>query len=227
MDNFTLPRTDWYDTEGRIYKDALIENFNAIDDILNEIQKLSPFNIQPPDFNTISYPEVSLDSADNKVVSLQSLINIMNLKGFPLIMEFSGKVCSKISYYNDEYKLVTIEDFEITDMGEDGKIYLYLDYKNDMLYVSSDKDNTENENDILIGVCDNGDLYHINSGKYSDLNVLQLLSETPARTYTGSYSGRNWSDQAVQGKSGRDLGYISYQSRGAQLNITWRDFGAE
>ena len=227
MDNFTLPRTDWYDTEGRIYKDALIENFNAIDDILNEIQKLSPFNIQPPDFNTISYPEVSLDSADNKVVSLQSLINIMNLKGFPLIMEFSGKVCSKISYYNDEYKLVTIEDFEITDMGEDGKIYLYLDYKNDMLYVSSDKDNTENENDILIGVCDNGDLYHINSGKYSDLNVLQLLSETPARTYTGSYSGNRWSDRAVQGKSGRDLGYISYQSRGAQMNITWRDFGAE
>lgn len=227
MDNFTLPRTDWYDTEGRIYKDALIENFNAIDDILNEIQKLSPFNIQPPDFNTISYPEVSLDSADNKVVSLQSLINIMNLKGFPLIMEFSGKVCSKISYYNDEYKLVTIEDFEITDMGEDGKIYLYLDYKNDMLYVSSDKDNTENENDILIGVYDNGDLYHINSGKYSDLNVLQLLSETPARTYTGSYSGGRWSDRAVQGKSGRDLGYISYQSRGAQLNITWRDLGAE
>lgn len=227
MDNFTLPRTDWYDTEGRIYKDALIENFNAIDDILNEIQKLSPFNIQPPNFNTISYPEVSLDSADNKVVSLQSLINIMNLKGFPLIMEFSGKVCSKISYYNDKYKLVTIEDFEITDMGEDGKIYLYLDYKNDMLYVSSDKDNTENENDILIGVCDNGDLYHINSGKYSDLNVLQLLSETPARTYTGSYSGGSWSDRAVQGKSGRDLGYISYQSRGAQLNITWRDFGAE
>ena len=34
VEELVLPRPDWYDTEGRIYKDALIENFNAIEDKL-------------------------------------------------------------------------------------------------------------------------------------------------------------------------------------------------
>lgn len=28
---FELPNKDWFDSQGRIYKDALIENFNAIE----------------------------------------------------------------------------------------------------------------------------------------------------------------------------------------------------
>ena len=53
VEELVLPRPDWYDAEGRIYKDALIENFNAIEDKLLELTRLDAFSVQPPDLSSV------------------------------------------------------------------------------------------------------------------------------------------------------------------------------
>ena len=66
IDNFSLPRNDWVDKEGRIYKDALIENFNAIEAKLQELQSLNVFEVTLPDASDIQIDEdVTLDSDDD------------------------------------------------------------------------------------------------------------------------------------------------------------------
>ena len=79
ISRFTLPRKDWYDNQGidsdtgeiigRIYKDVLIENFNAIEQKLIEISKLDAFDINLPDLSKIVYPDVTLDSEDDCIVN--------------------------------------------------------------------------------------------------------------------------------------------------------------
>ena len=44
LELFELPRKDWFDEDGRIYKDALIDNLNAIEEKLNEIAMISAFS---------------------------------------------------------------------------------------------------------------------------------------------------------------------------------------
>ena len=70
IEKLTLPRLDWYDSEGRINKDALIENFNAIEAKINEISDVSAFTIIAPDFSTFNYDDTTLESADNKIVNI-------------------------------------------------------------------------------------------------------------------------------------------------------------
>lgn len=226
MDNFSLPRTDWYDSDGRIYKDALIENFNAIENVLNELQALTPYNITPPDFNTISYTDVTLSSDDNKVVNLKSLIDILNLKGVPIEMEFTSNVCKTISYYNNDYDLITITDFTLSDLGVEGKNFIYLDYTEDMIYVSSD---TKNANgDVLIGYYVDNNVYHTLSSVFVDLNALQLMADCPNTMYTYSIPNNNsWSDRSIISPGGYDIGYISNQSRSATLNLGLPEIGRE
>ena len=118
LDKFKLPRDDWYDTVstdketgeiiGRIYKEALIENFNALESKFNELSSLTAYKTQIPDFATYDYEDVTLDSESNKVVNLKSFLTIMDLVGVPLDISFSGKICKKISYYDNNMKLHTI-----------------------------------------------------------------------------------------------------------------------
>ena len=94
LEHFKLPRDDWYDTVstdpetgeiiGRLYKEALIENFNAIEAKLNELSGLTAYETQVPDFSNYNYEDVTLDSPNNKVVNLQSFLKIMNLIGVPI-----------------------------------------------------------------------------------------------------------------------------------------------
>ena len=70
LSRFSLPRKDWYDNQGtdpdtgeiigRIYKDVLIENFNAIEQKLIEISKLDAFDVNLPDFSKIVYPLLTI-----------------------------------------------------------------------------------------------------------------------------------------------------------------------
>ena len=54
IDEFELPRLDWHDAEGSIYKDALIENFNTIEAKLIELSGLTPLDIILPDISNMT-----------------------------------------------------------------------------------------------------------------------------------------------------------------------------
>ena len=69
--NFELPRPDWHDDKGRIYKDALIENFNAIEAKLTDIAELSAVSTDIPDISGVTFEDVTLGSDDEMVVNLR------------------------------------------------------------------------------------------------------------------------------------------------------------
>ena len=129
LEHFKLPRDDWYDTVstdpetgeiiGRLYKEALIENFNALENKFNELSSLTAYETQIPDFATYDYDDVTLDSEANKVVNLKSFLTIMHLIGVPLDISFSGKICKKISYYDNNMRLHTITNQTIEGLGVD------------------------------------------------------------------------------------------------------------
>ena len=148
LEHFKLPRDDWYDTVstdpetgeivGRLYKEALIENFNAIEAKLNELSGLTAYETQVPDFSNYNYEDVTLDSPNNKVVNLQSFLKIMNLIGVPIECRFTGKLCNKVTYYDKNMRYHTIVNQKLDDLGVDGKVYIILDSSNDTVSAVSD-----------------------------------------------------------------------------------------
>ena len=61
--NFELPRPDWHDSKGRIYKDALIENFNAIEAKLTDIAELSAVSTNIPDISGVTFEDVTFENS--------------------------------------------------------------------------------------------------------------------------------------------------------------------
>ena len=154
IDRFKLPREDWYDQEGgidehtgevigRIYKDALIENFNAIEEKSLELQGLDVLNISIPSPTGFSYNDSNLEnSADNQVVNLKSLVKILGLNGYPLKLSFNKAVCTLCKFYklittegSESVKIVTIENLD-TKATTTNK-YIYIDLVNETLISSS------------------------------------------------------------------------------------------
>lgn len=221
LDSFELPRLDWYDAEGRIYKDALIENFNAIEDKLTEISKLSPYEVQFPDFATLDYDDVTLDSPANKVVNLKSFVDIMNIKGVPIKCVFSGTKCVLLSYYDDNYKLHEIRNQEVDELGEDGKIFVVIDTTTDTISATDNIDNLDNK--LLIGVYDNDALYHIKSNELADINILTALCNMSEET-NNFYIPRDYSIRTLV-VNGRALGAANVESGGVTMNLTLTDTG--
>ena len=190
LEHFKLPRDDWYDTVstdpetgeiiGRLYKEALIENFNALENKFNELSSLTAYETQIPDFATYDYDDVTLDSESNKVVNLKSFLTIMDLIGVPLDISFSGKICKKISYYDKNMRLHTITNQTIEGLGVDDKVYVVLDTANDTVYATADT--TDLSGKFLIGIYENGTIYNVNSKNLLDINILTHLCDMSIET---------------------------------------------
>ena len=90
MENFELPRDDWYDEEGRLYKDVIIENLNALENKLIELSGINITNIPLPDISNIEYPDTDLNSDESSIVNLKSFLNITNTVNYPTECSFSG-----------------------------------------------------------------------------------------------------------------------------------------
>lgn len=149
--HFSLPRPDWYDSDGRINKTALIVNFNALESRINLLSGLKVTPISAPDINDISLEDVTLESDDNKIVNLRSLINILNFKNIPFNVEFDGTKLKKLNFYNDSYQLVTLSDITITP-----RRYIFLNTALDNII---SRDNYSPSYGTLIGCYQNGMVY--------------------------------------------------------------------
>lgn len=155
IQKFELPRLDWYDqisTDeqtkeiiGRIYKDALIENFNAIEDKCLELQGLNVLDISIPEPTGFVYDDSDLEtSEDNQVVNLRSLIKILDLEGYPLELSFNGTVCSTCKFYKliestdpdkEDIKIISIKNVD-TKATATSK-YIYIDVQNETILSST------------------------------------------------------------------------------------------
>lgn len=158
LEHFNLPRPDWYDVvstdektgeiRGRIYKDRLIENFNAIETKLNEIAKLQPYNTKYPDISKFIYSDVTLSSDTNKVVNLKSFIDILGLKNTPLVVQFGDKRLVRLTYYDNNYKLKNISNIDLSTISNT-KPFVIGDIENQTITVSGDI--TEISGKVILG----------------------------------------------------------------------------
>ena len=224
IERLVLPRPDWYDEAGRINKDALIANFNAIEAKLNELARVSAFDISAPDFSTFNYDDTTLASDDNKIVNLKSFIDIMHLKGMPLVCDWDDKVLTKLQYYNDSYSLVTISDADLSELGSNNKIWVYLDYSDDLVYISAD--GTNPNNDILIACYDNGIVHSLGGLNLIDVNILEICANMRKDIITTTMSGTEQGFNYYNGN--RVVGVSCRESRGqAGYPLVFRDMGAK
>lgn len=197
---FELPRKDWYDEKGRIYKDALIENFNAIEKKLLQLARLSAFITEAPDISSIEFEDVNLEiSEDNQIVNLRSFLNIMNLVNYPLELTFSGKTCTKICYWSDEYKYITITNKKIS--CSDALPYIYFNF-NTKEFIATDSEETP-EDSLFIACYTDNKIIGLYSDNYVNINALYYLSKMSIENYSKTYSS------GTREHSDRDAGYIA------------------
>lgn len=222
---FELPRPDWYDKEGRIYKDALIENFNALEDKLIEISKLDAFETQMPDITNIDYPDTTLESADNKIINLRSFLNMTGLIGYPIECSFSDTIVTKVEYWNEAYEYKVIENQE-TNAGESSP-YIYLNYANNI--VSASASSITPANCTLIACYDGGIVKCVNSKDYIGVNALYYLANMSNEMYNYTFtsgSRDSYSRENGIAKNGRVIGAADTNKKTKTVNnVIFRDIG--
>lgn len=190
IDNFELPRTDWYDSKGRINKDALIENFNAVEAKCAELNELDVANAVKVNTDEVDYEDVTLDSDDRKVVNLNSFLNIMQLREFPFYVEFNGTKLVKLMYYDLNGNLTTLENVK-TGANSIEK-YVFIEFgnsagENDKINISS----TFLVNQTLIGCYCDGSIHGMYNQNYCNIDFLQYLSRMSRETRSLTVSAGN------------------------------------
>lgn len=195
---FELPRLDWYDDKGRIFKDRLIENFNALEEKLLQLARLKVYEMEPPVISGIVFPDTTLESDDNKIVNLKSFLEITGLMNYPLELVFTGKTCVKLCYWTNEYKYASIENKKINCSDE--KPYIYFNF-NTREFIPSDSTETP-EDCKFIAFYTNDKIIGLNNNDYIDINALFYLANMQIDTYPKTYNSGTRED------ADRDRGYI-------------------
>lgn len=172
LEKFELPVPLWYDSQGRIYKDRLIENFNAIEQRLIYISELDSAIESVPDISKVEYPDVTLLDDNDKIINLRSFLDIMNLYNYPIELVFSGdNTCSKIAYFKNDCSYVVLKDIKLSTSSTNK--YIYLNYTNDNVIASSSPSTPSGC--TFIGMYDNGRIMGINTMDYININLLYYL----------------------------------------------------
>ena len=223
IDKFKLPREDWYDEVridsdsgeivGRIYKDALIENFNAIEEQLNELAGLKGYDTELPDLSNFEYNDSTLESNDRQIINLRSLLNILGLVGYPLECTFSDKICKNLTYFGNDNTIHTIKDKELTTLNDSTSKYVILDYTTNELKAS---DSLGAENTTFIGMYNKGQVYCLNHGTLANINAMAVLSNMTIEPIDIKPINltRATPCENLLGRNGRAIGYRYRESKG-------------
>lgn len=222
MERFVLPRTDWVDEQGRIYKDALIENLNAIEAKLQEIQALDIFEVTMPDVSDIQIEDdVTLSSPDNKILNLRSFLNITHLEDYPVECSFNGTKIKKLCWWHDNtYNTLVNKE---TGCNTTNK-YIHFNPSTGTITSSSSSSITNN---TLIGVWTGGEVMGINGRTFLGVNLLEVLSKMSlevSQTYE-KYRNTQFSDY---GNAGRIIGAAQTEwgvSRSRVNKMIFHDIG--
>lgn len=229
LEKFDIPRKDWHDKEGRIYKDALIENFNAIETKLIELQNVSPLVVSEVDWNTIDIPDVTLDSEDTSLINLKSLINILGLDKYPAVCEVSGLTITKLVwYYNNARK--TLQNKKL-DM-QDGNFAWFKPSTGDISILAVDAVQNNITNGVegyVLGVCTNGEFTSMYNKVIIDYDMLVPLSKMnvkPIVFTNGLHKNSQYVGRLRDNK--RYLGMTIINKRaGTMYELTMPDIGYE
>ena len=228
VERFSLPYDNWYDEEGRIYKDILIKNLDACEQKLFEVQGLDAFDVEPPDIETMVYPDTTLESDDSCIVNLKSFLTIMGLINYPMELIISGRKIRKLTYWNSSYQYVTKTNVTVDD-ATDEVPYVYVDLGDGDIKATNNPSTAANG--ILLGVYENGIIRDIHQPFLANLNLMYLLADMQRDT--------SWHDtQGTKGQIGwynpdngsRQVGYADSEQKNFNNRyraIGYTDYGRE
>lgn len=220
--NFELPRNDWYDELGRIYKDVLIENLNACESQLIELQGLDAYDIQPPDISTIVYPDVTLESDERSIINLRSFINIMGLVNYPLEVNVSATRINKVTYFDSNYAFHSITDSDITDLSDTNK-FVYIDTTTNTAKASNDT--SVALAGVFIGIYEDGSIKTIHESAPVKLNLMYLLGNMTAYKDSFTRDRDNRGDARSPINNNRSIGMYNGESQSGSHTCDYTDRG--
>lgn len=186
---------NWYDPNtGRVYKDVLIKNFNAIEEEINRILAVDINDITIPDIGEVEYPDVSLsdEDADSQILNLRSYLNIAQIINYPLVVKTDGNtLITQVEYWGDDlnYHILKNTDEIIPNSSYP---YMYLDYGNGAI-IRSDSYTTPS-GCVLIGIFRDGKLYTRDSKYSMKVDTLSLIcnQDSAKKTSNTSAGGSEW-----------------------------------
>lgn len=223
LDNFSLPRDDWYDSDGRIYKDVLIENLNAIEAKLNELNSLTGFEISLPATSEIVYPDTTLNSNDDEIINLKSFLEITGLINYPLELKSSGTTIERISYWSSGYSYVTKRN--VTTTANNNNPFIVMDSNGNISAVASIDQNTP----PIIGFFENGKIMGLNDKNNIPINALYYLPNMKSDMYNFTFSSGTrdeYDSRTGIGRGGRLIGAGDTNTKTSGVNnVTFRDLG--
>jgi len=226
IEPFVLPRLDWYDEEGRIYKDALIENFNALEAKIQEVNALSAFSSTIPDISTIHLDDVTLSDDLNKIVNLKSFLEIFDLIRYPIELTFSATKIKRLAYWDENYDYIEKSNLS-TKVDEDNPFIVY-NFTTQEARKSSTVSNLASD-EVCLGRYTDGRVIAINTPFQARLNLMYLLGTMNKRHYTRSSSSKNpglfYFPKGSKGQQG--AGIMRAESRGGGKNLKDSKFTQE
>ena len=222
---FELPRKDWYDAEGRIYKDALIENFNAIEQEFIRLANVDKGIGDIPSPEDVEYLDSTLNSDERTILNLRSFLTIMNLINYPVDCRFDGKKLVRLAYWNSDgqYKEIINQNISCNTSSS----YIYLNYSTNT--VSSSSSATTPANSKLIGRYVDSKIVGLYSEQNANINILYYLAKMREETYDVHFS--RWTREQYDDKIGivknnRTIGTgDTNKYTGPYNDVTFRDIG--
>lgn len=174
IQRFELPYPNWHDEEGRIYKDILIDNFNAIENKINELLSINIDSITKPDINSVEYPDVDLATGDDdSILNLKSFLNIVNLINFPLVVITNGNnKVTKVEYWGEDYKYHTV--INTTVVATEDKPFIYLNTEDSTIISSSSVSSPEHC--VLLAMLVDNKLITNNAKIAGNVDFIRILS---------------------------------------------------
>lgn len=222
---FELPIKNWYDEKGRIFKDRLIVNLNAIESKIKQITLLDPWATESPDVRELEFEDVSLSSDDTKIVNLRSFLNIMNLVGYPLECQFNNKTCVKVSYWDEGYNYITIKDTPVS--CDNTNKYIILNINTATITGRSSYNLSSNEK--LIGVYCDSRIRSVNEDNPVGINVLRYLANMSHDTFAVTFNAGTRDSYASENgivRDGRIVGAGDTNTRTwGDNNVIFHDVG--
>lgn len=220
MEQFNIPRNDWYDEDGRIYKDVIIENLDACESKLLEIGQLDAINVQRPNFDEIEYPDTTLESDPDCIINLKSFIDITGIVNYPIELSISGKLVKKISYWDSSYNYVTLVSKTPENMSESNP-WVYVDTSDKTVKATNDI-NTANAN-VFIGKFDGTEIRAVNEKMTVNANLMYLLGNMTRQSgyNVGGNDGRFYNPA----NNSRMVGFTRKESKTGNKGFNYTDYG--
>ena len=148
---------------------------------------MDALEINIPDFTTVKYPDVTLNSDDSAIVNLKSFLEITGLVDFPIECSFKNGTCS-VGWWGSDYLYHTLT--VDLDMNSDTPAVFFNPSNGGNITVGADTSIPSGS--YFIGYYTNGNFIGMHEDWiYMDVDIMQALGNMSIEPWKKTFSGVN------------------------------------